>query len=166
MWAKVMLGRYTWGMDSVRIGKALGIGTRVFGKAVSNAVAPSAESGSAPVRTAVARPTIEQRAATTMDAARNVTRAGESFWRQLRRISGVVMLETVGLLFAFVALFMAQGLWKHAADVHQPVNSKAFEMYVVNILVTTVFGYFTVSSFVRAERRAKGKKPGNRKSKA
>jgi hypothetical protein len=151
-------------MDSGRIGKALGIGTRVFSKAVSHALETSAQSaqpvGKAAVQTTrkVANQAAEQATTTSTNLARGAGRFGEAIWGPLVRTSGVVWLETMGVLFAFVALYFAQSLWRFRADIFRPPLDKLFLHYLLYIAATGLFVYFAVSSFVRAERRSRGKK--------
>ena len=174
-------------MDSVRFGRALGVGARAAAKtlvtAVDAAKAPNpsapatkpAQNGtrtSAPVRT-------EQRAQTAQpsstrvaqQAARKATQArqtgqglvrgskrfGEAVWTPFVKLSGVLGLELAGVFFGVFALFGAGWAWKLRGDWHETAaNHDAHVRFLVCAAMAVVFGYFLVSSFVRASRRSRG----------
>jgi hypothetical protein len=158
-------------MDSVRFGRALGIGARVAAKSLANAVDaatspnPSAESSQA--QTTDAARTGQQAAQATVRAASQVVQTGqglarggkkfgESFWGQLKRLSGVLWLEFTGVFFGIFALYAASGAWKlRAALPDTPANHEAHVHFLLAAGMAILFGYFCVSSFVRASRRGK-----------
>ena len=156
-------GSYTERMDSGRIGKALGIGTRVFSKAVVHAMEQTAEKSANTARAQAAaakaapvvRDAAKQTAASTTATAKRAMRFGEAIWGPFVHLSGVVWLEAMGVLFAFVALFFSQSLWKHRTDIFLPPTDVLFQHYLVYIGSTGLFVYFAVSSFVRAERKSR-----------
>ena len=84
------------------------------------------------------------------DQARNLKR---SVWSPLAKFSSVLWLEVTGVFFLLFALITGQQAWKwHAAIRLPPSNPGAQHLYLY-IFLFAMFGYFTVSSFVRARRR-------------
>ena len=71
------------------------------------------------------------------------------------KLSGVLWLEITGAFFGFFALFAGQAAWAHRADLAGPaaVNRDARFHAAIFLGMALVFGYFCVSSFVRARRR-------------
>jgi hypothetical protein len=79
-------------------------------------------------------------------------RFGQAFFGPLKHISGTLWLEITGLFFALFALFFGQNAWKtRSAALHGPEHAH-FLLYAI---VTLVFVYFCVSSFVKAARRSR-----------
>ncbi|MEO6910582.1 MAG: hypothetical protein ABI158_06635 [Edaphobacter sp.] len=171
-------------MDSVRFGRALGIGARAAAKtlvtAVDAATAPnpsaarpkpaqSTASAQTPPRTVQATPSsstrVEQAARTVTQArqtgqglVRGSKRFGEAVWKPFVRLSGVLWLELVGVFFGVFALFGAGWAWKLRGDLHETAtNHDAHARFLVCVALAVVFGYFLISSFVRANRRSRGR---------
>jgi hypothetical protein len=69
------------------------------------------------------------------------------------RFSSVLWLQVSGVFFALIALIMGNAAWRGRAGFHAAINSHAAVKLYVCIAVCAVFTYFTVSSFVRAQRR-------------
>jgi hypothetical protein len=174
-------------MDSVRFGRALGVGARAAAKTLVTAVdAAKAPNPSAPATKpaqsgspAPAPPRTEQRAQTSQpsstrvaqQAARKATQArqtgqglvrgskrfGEAVWTPFVKLSGVLGLELAGVFFGVFALFGAGWAWKLRGDWHETAaNHDAHVRFLVCAAMAVVFGYFLVSSFVRASRRSRG----------
>jgi hypothetical protein len=175
-------------MDSVRFGRALGVGARAAAKtlvtAVDAATAPNpsatavkpAQNGTrtpAPVRTEQkAQPTAQPSSArVAQQAARKAAQArqtgqglvrgskrfGEAVWTPFVKLSGVLGLELAGVFFGVFALFGAGWAWKLRGDWHETAtNHDAHVRFLVCAAMAVVFGYFLVSSFVRASRRSRG----------
>ena len=170
--------RYTGAVDRVRLGRALGYGTRHAAKTVAALAEAAAAPGpapkgatraggvteAAPAPATAAAPTIESpvRAGRVGPAAprnlgQGVRHLKRSFWGPLATFSGALWLRVTGLFFALIAFAMGEGAWRlrgawHAADT--PVQMHRFWLFLAFALL---FGYFAVSSFVRAalkERRA------------
>jgi len=173
-------------MDSVRFGRALGVGARAAAKtlvtAVDAATAPNPSAGKArpaqehpqpaqgsartgqPAQTSGAR--VTQQAARTATQARQTgqglvrgsKRFGEAVWRPFVKLSGVLGLELAGVFFGLFALFGAGWAWKLRGDLHETAtNHDAHARFLVCVAMTVVFGYFLVSSFVKANRRSRGR---------
>ena len=178
---------YTLGMDSVRFGRVLGIGTRLAAKTVASAIDaakaanPAAVTSKAVVKegsaVAVAQASSASQAIPATEIPRvrvqareavakaNKTgrglkeggrRFGEAVWGPIARLSGVLWLEFTGVFFGLFAVTAGVGAWKlwngwHGVSVtHDPRGA-----FFVALGMTAVFGYFCVSSFVRAARRGR-----------
>jgi len=166
-------------MDSVRFGRLLGIGARSAAKALAGAVdaatapnpgkprstvqtprpatstaaRPAANGPIAAAAKSAARATVQARE-TRKGIARGSKRFGESVWGPFARLSGVLWLEITGSFFGIFALFAGSAVWAHRADIRPtPANHDARLHLLVFLGMTLVFGYFCVSSFVRAYRK-------------
>jgi hypothetical protein len=162
-------------MDSVRFGRALGIGTRLAAKtlvtAVDAATSPNPSARTNPTATAP----VESKAAETgarlgQKASQTATqvkqtgrgvkeggkRFGEATWGPFVRLSGVLWLEFTGVFFGLFALFAATNAWKLRGAWHAtPANHDAHIHFILAAAMTMVFGYFFVSSFVTAGRKSR-----------
>ncbi len=86
--------------------------------------------------------------------ARNFKR---SFWHPLAAFSGALWLRVTGLFFALIAITMAGGAWHLRNALHPTPGTPTPHRLWAYLLFATLFGYFAISSFVRAslkERRA------------
>lgn len=167
-------------MDSVRFGRALGTGARLAAKTLVTAVdAATAPNPSAPgARTypqpgppdAASRPspapahraghnaarsTLQIRD-TTRGIAAGSRRFGEAAWGPVVKLSGVLWLEFTGVFFGIFALFAAGGAWKLRDNFHRTAaGTDARTHFQLAAAMAIVFGYFCISSFVRASRRSR-----------
>jgi hypothetical protein len=169
-------------MDSVRFGRALGKGARLAGRtlveAVDAATAPDPRAGTpGAARPAGTRPQADgvvmprARSATATVgtiAAREVKnrgrgvaqgsrRFGEAMWGPLAKASGVLWLEVTGLFFGLIALYGVQGVWGSRMAYSASGNPTLQKHLMLSGGLLLVFGYFCVSSFVKASRKNKGK---------
>lgn len=161
-------------MDSVRFGRALGYGARAAAKTLVTAVDaatspnPSAEppQSAAPVDSKVAASgarlgdqavkTAAQVRQATAGLAQGGKRFGEAAWRPFIKLSGVLWLEFTGVFFGIFALFAATGAWKLRGSWHETAaNHEAHLQFLLTALMAVVFGYFFVSSFVKAHHRSR-----------
>jgi hypothetical protein len=79
-------------------------------------------------------------------------RFGQAFLGPLMHVSGTLWLEITGLFFALFAIFFAQNAIKVRADyAHGPEHTH----FVLYLILSLVFCWFTVSSFLKARRRSK-----------
>jgi len=170
-------------MDSVRFGRALGFGARSAARALAGAVdaatasSPAAKPApSPPVRPAAAAASARPVASAVHTAARAAAHAtvqarhtrkglaqggkrfGEAVWGPFVKLSGVLWLEITGSFFGIFALFAGHAAWAHRGDVHQVIHPAAASQDArLHLLLfagmTLLFGYFCISSFVRAYRR-------------
>ncbi|MDQ2834564.1 MAG: hypothetical protein M3Y50_12640 [Acidobacteriota bacterium] len=167
-------------MDSVRFGRALGVGARAAAKtlvtAVDAATSPNPSAASAKTaervrtedaaesRAKVSGVRMGQEAARTAAQVRQTKqglkhgskRFGEAVWGPFVKLSGVLWLEVTGVFFGLFALFAGGGAWKMRGDWHDAGgNHTAHVHFMVALGVAMVFGYFCVSSFVKASRRGR-----------
>jgi hypothetical protein len=161
-------------MDRVRFGRALGIGTREAArallKAADAATAPNPNPPARPVaRVSQPQPTAPRTPVQT--AAQTVTqtsqkirttqagvkvgakRFGEAVWRPVTKLSGVLWLEVTGVLFSLFVIAAAVALWSHRADLRAAGAPR--QHYFAALAMLVLFGYLTISSFVRANRRSR-----------
>lgn len=172
-------------MDSVRFGRALGVGARAAAKslvgAASAATSPNPRATSAtqtrpvqsaattPQRTASSRPaanqpvqqvarTAQQARRTTEGVARGGKRFGEAVWSPFVRLSGVLWLEFTGVFFGIFGLYALSGAWKLRENMHEkPGAHDAHIHFLMAAVMGVVFTYFCVSSFLRARRRERAR---------
>jgi hypothetical protein len=157
--------RYTIGMDRVRFGRALGVGARAAAKtlmsAAEAAAAPNPRASAAGARQAAAHAAkVPERPAASRvqipDTKVVKAHAGNlkrSVWSPLSRFSSVLWLEVTGVFFALFALVTGLQVWKSHAAIRLPPSSPDAQRLYVYVVLFALFGYFTVSSFVRASRR-------------
>ena len=89
---------------------------------------------------------------------RGSKRFGEAVWKPFVKLSGVLWLELVGVFFGLFAFFGAGWAWKLRGDLHETAtNHDAHIHFLICVALAVVFGYFLVSSFVRANRRGRGR---------
>jgi hypothetical protein len=89
---------------------------------------------------------------------RGSRRFGEAVWRPFVRLSGVVWLEVSGVFFGIFALLALGYMWKlRGAWRGGAANAASHRSLVGAAVMLALFGYFCVSSFVRARRRERGR---------
>ena len=162
-------------MDRERLGRVLGRGARLAAKtafeavdaatatppagpsprrqASTRAVSPvTAErpTQAEPIRPEILRPSRAGRNGSLLRAAKA---AGTGFAGPLRRASRALWLELTGCFFALFALSFGLGVWHTRGEWKSaiPVEEHRAEAFC---LLTLVFLYFSVSSFLRARRAA------------
>ena len=169
-------------MDSIRFGRALGEGARAAAKtlvtAVDAATAPNPradkgqkqEAGSVGdvgasaadkvertavrVEESVIR-TVAQVQSTSEGLKEGSRRFGEAVGKPLVRLSRVLWLELTGVFFGLFAFAAGGAAWRLRAAMRETAgNHDDHVRFLVAAVVSVVFGYFCVSSFVRANRRS------------
>jgi hypothetical protein len=89
---------------------------------------------------------------------RGSRRFGEAVWRPFVRLSGVLWLEVSGVFFGVFALLALGYIWKlRGAWRAGAANAGAHRSLTGALFMLALFGYFCVSSFVRARRRERGR---------
>lgn len=152
------------GVDRVRLGRALGYGTRhaakTFAAVVEAAAAPEAGRNSPPQGSAdfASRATPGDRKRTTPPGGglgAGVSNFKRSFWHPLATFSGALWLRVTGLFFALLAVTMAGGGWRllHA-------GTGASHRLWLFVSLAALFFYFAISSFVRAHLKERGAASG------
>jgi len=85
---------------------------------------------------------------------RGSKRFGEAVWGPFVKLSGVLWLELTGVFFGLFLLTAIINVWKLKAYVHDSLaNHEQHQHLIFSIAMAAVFGYFCVSSFVRASRK-------------
>jgi hypothetical protein len=162
-------------MEPNRFGRKLGIGVRVASRMVKER---AAQAGSQPSQNAEAAAPQQSAAAPRQSApqpapsrpqappprpaknyaepARRVGVGTRRFTKAvagpLAHISGTLWLEITGLFFALFTVFFGQNAWRtRASALHGPEHTH-FLLYAV---ITLVFAYFCISSFLKASRRSR-----------
>lgn len=89
---------------------------------------------------------------------RGSKRFGEAVWKPFVKLSGVLWLEVVGVFFGLFAFFGAGWAWKLRGNLHETAtNHDAHQRFVICVVMAVVFGYFVVTSFLKANRRSRGR---------
>ena len=168
---------YTKAVDKVRLGRALGYGTRHMAKTVAAvaeaATAPqanrtaaaaqtgmknsSAESSTVPSRTAAVAGQVLPRHTTARNLGSRAQHLKRSVWQPLAVFSGALWLRVTGTFFALIASTMGTAAWRQRPGLHAAAHTLAAHHFWLFTVFTGLFGYFAVSSFIRAhlkERRA------------
>ncbi len=79
-------------------------------------------------------------------------RFGQAFFGPLKHVSATLWLEITGLFFALFAVFFGQSAWRtRTSALHGPEHAH-FLLYAI---VTAIFVYFCLSSFIKAARRGR-----------
>ena len=177
------VSNYTAYMDSVRFGRALGIGARAAAKTLVTAAdavvapnpsakaatKPASETGSTerdvPTQIPAGSHIGQQAAHTAVKAIQTKDglrqggkRFGQAVWGPVVKLSGVLWLEVTGVLFGIFALFAIGGAWKMRSEMYTTSSSHDGHMRFVGAAVMAViFAYFCMSSFVKANRRGNGR---------
>jgi hypothetical protein len=167
-------------MDSVRFGRTLGIGARLAAKTLATAVdaatAPNPSGSSKPAGAAAAAASSdrskaeasgarlgEKTARTTAQVVqtgkglkRGGKRFGEAVWRPFVKASSQLWLEFTGVFFGIFAVFAVSNAWKMRGELHETAaNHEAHGHLLLAVVMAVVFGYFCLSSFVKANRTGK-----------
>ena len=145
-------------MDRVRFGRALGGGTREAARALRKAAAAAASPNPQPP-SAIQTPksaqkvaeTIHQVRASSAGLKRGSKRFGEAVWAPTVKLSRVVWLEVTGVIFGLFAFAAAAQVWRHRGDLH--ASGDGGRQLIFAAIMLLFFGYFTLSNFIRANRR-------------
>jgi hypothetical protein len=116
----------------------------------AHTTAPAAMSRAASIAAHGAAQTVIQARGTRQGLRRGGRRFGPA-WRMFVRLWGVLWLEVVGVVFGLFVLFAAVGVWHLREEWH--ANAADHRQLLGALAMLAVFGYFAVSSFVRARRR-------------
>lgn len=166
-------------MDTVRFGRALGFGARSAAKTLVQAIdaARSDNPSSDGPRVSSSPPALQTRSVSletpgravrneepsvaTRDASTVVrqgpgVRHGIGRFRDLAlrpfvRLSGVLLLEVCGVFFGIFALYGFNTMWRVRTAWH--ASAPGHRQFLGGLGMLAVFGYFCISSFVRARRR-------------
>lgn len=153
-------------MDSVRFGRVLGIGARLAGKTIIQAVDaaaspnPRAASPAPAEKTVTVIPPQATRAvasakAASQGVARGSRKFGEAVWSPMVRSGKVLWLEVTGVFFGLVAAAGLQGIYLHRAGALAAATTDERKHFWLAAAMAIVFGYFCLSSFIRANRKSR-----------
>jgi hypothetical protein len=85
-------------------------------------------------------------------------RFGEAVWGPFVKLSGALWLELTGVFFGIFAVFAGSGAWKMRTALYgTAANHDVRVRFLISVAMAVLFGYFCVSSFVRANRRSRGR---------
>ena len=83
-------------------------------------------------------------------------RFGQAAWGPFVKLSGVLWLELTGVFFGIFAVFAGGNAWKLRWALRETAeNHDAHARLLIAAVMAVVFGYFCVSSFVKANHRVK-----------
>lgn len=83
-------------------------------------------------------------------------RFGQAAWGPVAKLSGVLWLELTGVFFGIFAVFAGSAAWKGRAALRETAgNHDAHARLLISMAMAMLFGYFCVSSFVKANRRGR-----------
>jgi hypothetical protein len=128
--------------------------------ASGSAAAPASAAASGPG--GVPRVRLVQQAARTTAQVRQTGRGlkegsrrfGEAVWGPFVKLSGALWLELTGVFFGIFAVFAGANAWKMRWALHETAaNHDAHGRMLISVAMAVVFGYFCLSSFVKANRR-------------
>ncbi|HEY9138415.1 MAG TPA: hypothetical protein VIM67_09095 [Terriglobus sp.] len=155
-------------MDRERLGRVLGRGARMAARtafeAVDAATSPSPNPPAAtprqpevipprPVSQTASRPVSQPVAAVVSpNLSRAVSSATAGVAAPLKRASRALWYELTGSFFALFALSFAGATWKTRANAVSAIPDDRHRFYAFCAL-TLLFGYFSVSNFLRARKR-------------
>ncbi|HEY2000725.1 MAG TPA: hypothetical protein VGG80_00325 [Acidobacteriaceae bacterium] len=153
-------------MEPNRFGRKLGIGVRVASRMVKERAAQANNAPASTPQPENRQPDKAPRPATPpppsaprknlVEPARRVgegtRRFGQAFLGPVKHVSATLWLEITGLFFALFALFFGQNAWNTRSSALHGPHHPQFLLYAV---VTLIFLYFCVSSFVKAARRGR-----------
>jgi len=132
-------------------GKAEGSGARTEGSA-ARAEGSGARLGQQASRTTA------QVLQTGQELKKGSKQFGKAVGGRLVTLSGVLWLELTGVFFGVFALFATGGAWRLRAAVHETAeNHEAHLRFLMTAAIALMFGYFCVSSFVKANHRSRGR---------
>jgi hypothetical protein len=131
-------------MEANRVGRTMGVGTRLLGRMLRDKTVESAARTAAHVEKQA--PVYKERGRRLGQGSR---RFGQSMWGPFAHASRQLWLEITGLFFFVFAIFFGGHTWELRAQWAAGPSHTRFLLYS---LITLVFVYFAVSSFVRAAR--------------
>ncbi len=167
-------------MDKVRLGRALGYGTRHAARTVAAVVEAASASPAPPGNTASrshagqsapvakqvgteqigvpdARTVRHPSAVRPAAVGHGLVHLRRSVWGPLAVFSGALWLRVTGLFFGLIAFTVGAGAWRVRGGWLRALQTPEGTRFWLFAGVAAVFAYFAVSSFVRAnlkERRA------------
>jgi hypothetical protein len=157
-------------MNPNEFGKKLGIGVRVAGRIAQQRAQEAAKAKAAPANPAPEgssaqnprtvyepiRPSvpsareIREMKDKTHKLSRAAGRGIGGFLRPFGRVGGILWLEVTGFFFGLFGLYFAIDLWRNRLGY---ASGPQHTRFLIDAVLTAVFGYLAVSGFWRAGRR-------------
>jgi hypothetical protein len=146
-------------MEPKKVGRTLGIGVRVASNMLRDRVEKASAARSAPVEAGNGRPAAppQARASIKLDsrvagAKRGAKAFGQAFLGPFTHAGSILWLEITGLFFALFAVFFVQSVYRVRTNWWQGPEHAHLVLYAA---LAVGFGWFSVSSFLRAYRKGK-----------
>ncbi len=134
--------------DPQRAGRAIRGPAPIAGTPPPN---PSAAKGGRGTQAAAAATQLKTGARGIREGSR---RFGREVWNPFVRLSGVLWLEVTGVFFGIFAAFALAAAWRlRTAWSASPPNPADRQRLFGALVMLAIFGYFSISSFLRARRR-------------
>ena len=142
-------------MDSVRFGRAVGVGVREVAKAAVKAAEAAQSSTPTPAQ---ARPRAAEparpRTITPQAIHQGSRRFGQTVWSPFARLSTVLWHEIIGVLFGLFTLVTGLEAWHGRAALTSPASQQPTRPHEIFALAMfLIFSLFTASAFRRASVR-------------
>lgn len=96
---------------------------------------------------------VERPKVTVAGVKRGGKKFGEAMWGPFAKASSVLWLEVTGVLFGMFALVAGSWAWNNRLDL--AAGGKPAHQEWVRLGMMALFGYLTVSSYVRAAQRSR-----------
>ena len=151
-------------MDRERFGRVLGRGARMAAKTAYEAVDAATSPSPNPPATAVprqpevipprtaSRPVVRPAVAVSPNFSKAVSSATAGVAAPLKKASRALWYELTGCFFVLFTLSFAGEAWKKRANAASAIADDRHRFYAFCVLAL-LFGYFSVSSFLRARKR-------------
>ncbi len=136
-------------MEPKKVGRTLGIGVRVASNMLRDRMERASATPAVPVSRQNAGPSVVQQVRTAKRGARAF---GHAFWAPFSHAGSILWLEITGLFFALFALFFGQSVYRVRGSWRQGPEHAHLLLYAV---LAIGFGWFSLSSFLRAYRKTK-----------
>lgn len=134
-------------MEANRVGRTVGVGTRLLGRVLRDKTAETAARTTAHVEKQA--PVYKERGRRLGEGSR---RFGHAVWTPFAHASRILWLEITGLFFGVFTVFFGGNVWRLRDDWAGGPSHHRFILYA---FITLIFFYFTVSSFIRVSRHSR-----------
>ena len=138
-------------MDSVRFGRALGIGARLAAKTLVKAAEAATAPNPSPTKPQPKRPAV-----TPAAISRGAQGFRKGFFGTAGHLSAVLWLEVTGFIFGIFSAAFAGYAFTHRAALHTATATPedVHRLYAFTA-VAIMFGYFAITSFLKARKRTR-----------
>jgi hypothetical protein len=136
-------------MEPKKVGRTLGIGVRVASGMLRERIERASAASPVTVSPPVSRPSPGKRLETAKKGAKAF---GSALLGPFTHAGGILWLEITGLFFALFALFFVQSAYRVRGSWRNGPEHQHLFLYAA---LAIGFGWFSVSSFLRAYRKNK-----------